>query len=105
MDAGGQRTDGLGCLPDEPARCGHGALVLGERRRPGQIADAPLAKRRGIVDDEPISNEMSDAGKAGYELGGRRGDGWHRGGSPAVEPAHGNPLTEATPMESVRSRA
>ncbi len=61
VDAGRPRAERLTRLPDHPARCVDRALVIGERRGPGEIANAAIPERGLVLD---LDGAVMDAGEA-----------------------------------------
>ena len=70
LDAGRPGTERLARLPDEPLGRGRRRLVRRERRRPCQIADARLAERGLVIDDEAIAVEVRRTGERGEQVRG-----------------------------------
>ena len=73
VDARGPDTQRLAGFPGDPAGGGHGALVLGEGRGPGHVADPLLAEARLVEDDQPVAVDPADAVESGEQV--RRGSG------------------------------
>ena len=58
VDARGSRPERLGGLVDQPAGDVDRRAFLGERCRPGEVADDLAAEGRRVVDDEPLAVDV-----------------------------------------------
>ena len=106
LDARRSGAELLARLPDQPLGRGCRRVVVAERRRPGEVADAGVAEGGLVIDDQALAIEVGGAGQGGEQVGRRGRDVGHRGRVSCGVHAHGSAaLRGPTPMTGISGRA